>query len=758
MKSEIPNPKIRKFRISDFGFEEARIMSRSIVRLGLGLALLFGLGTQALSQQDYRQFFKKPEKPLEFWAAMRFEIEVGKFDLAKEHLQGFIKANPTDEELLQIEEKEGMSSFLRLLTIPELRKDAGPLIERVTEVVKKHRTDPKRIALFIDNLSASPEERVYALRELQKAGAAAVPHLIAALQAASGDARKAAAILTILPRLGDAAVPPLLAALDIHDPVLQADLIDVMRARAATEAAPYLWYLSASPKVPANVQQKAIDALAFFLQIPASKLPPAKVALTREAERYYQRKVRHAEGQSVLVWRWDGKQLVSETMPAARAEEYYGLRWARQALELDPRYEPAQIVFLSLAVDRAYEGGIDQPLGQAAPGLKDLMATVGPDLIIKTLDRALTERRVPVILGTIAALGDLNEVRAARPAAAGEPALVRALNFPDRRVQMAAVDALLRIPGPPPPLASARVVEILRRAIAGDALPKAIVADFEKERGEAIAGTLKEIGFEPIVVPTGRDAMRRLREAADIDLIVVDANIPDPQLPFLLGQLRSDIDLGLLPVIITLWPDKDGEVSATREYSLKRLAERYRNCWVITNPTPAAVKDEVPRLVAQALGRPLSDGERQLHATTAMLWLRRLAVGEVPGYDVRPAEAAILKALQNDMLAALAIETAGRLPGRDAQRELARVVLDDKRPPELRAAAANELVRHLQANSLVLPGELVRELENLYRTAEDAKFKGVLARVLGSMRPDARQTGERLQQYTPAPPPAPKEN
>lgn len=734
-------------------------MSRNLVRLGLGLALFAGLVSQAFSQQDYRQFFKKPEKPLEFWAAMNFEIEVGKFDLAKEHLQGFLKANPTDEELLQIEEKEGMSAFLRLLTVPTLRTDAGPLIERVAEVVKKHRADPKRIALFIDNLSASPEERVYALRELQKSGAAAVPHLVAALQAAGGDARKTAAILSILPKLFDSTVPPLLAALDIPDPILQIELIDVLKARAATEAVPYLWYLSASTKVPENVRQKATDALAYFLQVPATKLLPAKIALTREAERYYQGKVRFGDPQAVVVWRWDGKQLISDTMPADRAEEYYGLRWARQALDLDPTYEPAQIVFLSLALDKAYAAGIDRPLAQAAPSVKQLMATVSPELIIKVLERAITDRRVPVILGTVAALGDLNAVRAARPLAQGQPALVRALNYPDRRVQMAAADALLRIPGEPAPAAPARIVEVLRRALLVDTVPKALIADFERERAEAIAAAVKDAGFEPILVKTGREAMRRLREAADIDLIIVDANIPDPQLPDLLGQLRSDIDVGLLPVVITLWPDPGKEISPTREYSLTRLAERYRNCWVMTTPTPAELKVELPRLVARALGQPWSEAERNLAASQAAYWLQKLAVGEVPGYDIRPAEPAIFKAMDSDLLAPLAIEAAGRLPGREAQRQLARLVLDDKRPPQLRAAAANELVRHLQQNSLVLPKEQVQGLQAAYAAAEDPMLKGVLARVLGSMRPDARRTGERLQQYTPVPPPAapPKE-
>ena len=67
---------------------------------------------------DPRQFFKKPETALDFWRALRFEIEIGKYDVAAEYLRGFVGKNPTDEELLQIEARDGIHTFLNLLSIP----------------------------------------------------------------------------------------------------------------------------------------------------------------------------------------------------------------------------------------------------------------------------------------------------------------------------------------------------------------------------------------------------------------------------------------------------------------------------------------------------------------------------------------------------------------------------------------------------------------------------------------------------------------
>src|SRR6516162_5481533 len=110
----------------------ARLCNALRVFLGMGF---FAIGlTPSLAQVNkpaapkaedpYRQFMKKPETAQEFWAAMRFEIEVGKFNLAAEDLKGFLAKKPTDEDLLEIEKREGMSAFLRLLTIKDLREDA----------------------------------------------------------------------------------------------------------------------------------------------------------------------------------------------------------------------------------------------------------------------------------------------------------------------------------------------------------------------------------------------------------------------------------------------------------------------------------------------------------------------------------------------------------------------------------------------------------------------------------------------------------
>src|SRR5262249_8774084 len=160
------------------------------------------------SAQDFRQFLKKPETAMEYWRAVLFEISVGKYDVAAANLKGFLEKNPTDEELIQIEVKESMSVFLQFLTIPDTPKDGSALVERVTEVVKKHRSDPDRIKKFVKNLGATEEERAYAITQLRKSGAIAIPYLVDMLRDVQ-EHEAHAPILSGLLRLNKDTIPPL---------------------------------------------------------------------------------------------------------------------------------------------------------------------------------------------------------------------------------------------------------------------------------------------------------------------------------------------------------------------------------------------------------------------------------------------------------------------------------------------------------------------------------------------------------------------
>jgi CheY-like chemotaxis protein len=787
---------------SDFHWNTEKIVKSPIFRFVAAAAVLAALASAAWAQQDrkpakaeleyersladrakeeYRSYFKQPETPEEWWAAMRFEIDVGRYGLASVFLKGLLDSTRADDKpLLAIEEREGINAFLELRLIqnwvdnPTLPKDVKDklnrqarlqveeLIRRVSAAVQKHLANPERMRKLINLLGGDKEDQTYALVELRRSGPAAVPYLIDAWLRTS-ETGEQADILWALRRLNRDAMPPVLAVLAADParqrearqlPLLRTELIDIMLKRADTRVIPYLWYLSASDKQPEAVRTKAREALGAFLETATDRLPPAKEEITAAAEKYYQHRVQFANPKAVTVWQWQGDRYVlpPAIVTASQAEEFHGLELARQALDLDPTYEPAQVVFLSLALEKGYErGGVQQPLSKGAPQLKDLAETVNPELFLAVLDRALKDHRVPVILAAAHALGDLGEASAVRPTGTEkQPLLVRALDYPDRRVQLAAANAILSIPAEPAPPAATRVVDVLRRTLLIGNGPKALVAVGNARQADEVARLVRQAGYEPVTATTGKEALQQLARAADIDVALIDASIPYPELPYVLAQIRQGVDTGYLPVIVMLPPKG---LPVQREEQLRKLTENYRNVSLLKETFRAqTLKERFGQAIADAAGQPLTTDERKDDAGLALLWLNRLATQEARGYDVRPAEDAILEATQSDELGPLAIETAEHLPGAKVQQQLARVILNGS--DRLKPAAALALARHIQAHGVALSRGEAARIAEVYQTTKAGPLRSNLARVMGSLRPDSRVTGLRLEDYRPTLPPA----
>jgi hypothetical protein len=192
------------------------------------------------------------------------------------------------------------------------------------------------------------------------------------------------------------------------------------------------------------------------------------------------------------------------------------------------------------------------------------------------------------------------------------------------------------------------------------------------------------------------------------------------------------------------------EVNKLRTLLGERIAADMGRPFSDAEPRDAATADRLKRLIA----------ERKDHADRALIWLARLAKGEIAGYDVRPAADSLTTALRyathSPEATTATIDAVSRLPGAKPQITLADFVLDPKHTAPQRAAAATELVRHIQKHGALLGTAQVRALEVLARAADtDAALKSNATLVIGTLRPDSKTTGERLKSYTPPPPPAP---
>lgn len=773
----------------------------------LAIALLLS-GSPAFAQYAQDDRIEAPKTPAEYWRAVNFQLNTGKYDGAAYYLKGLLAANPSDQDWTDLEAKEGLAAFLRLRNVAkwsadakvndEAKRNVEDAIAKLNTALEKRLGNQARINRLVATLRGTPEERAYALQEVQRTGARAVPALVTSLRGDT-DATARATILNALPTLPDETVAPLLAALDMNDARLRYEILQslgqrpdfaYLPARPEFDPLPTLDFLASSPQEPDDIRTLARTLITRLRPVSRTEVKPGKMELTDAALRFHKHQQRFVKPDAVAVWRWEGDDLLLTPSTVTQAEEYFGLRYARWALELDPAYLPAQVAFLSIAADKAVgRVGVAADLEKAEPAVHSLLATAGSPTLTATLDQAIVDQRTNVALAVTRVLGERADGRAAQPGRYRAGALVRALEYPDRRVQFAAATALVRIPGPFAQQNQTKLVEVLRRMISAESevraadKPRVILGQFDEVRGQETAGLLRQVGFDVINVRTGRELLARLRQASDIDAVILDAGIPYPPLPDVLASLRYDAFTKSLPVRVlyqpapsTTYPSSVMEsrlgrstpqTVAIRNDEERQAFDQLNRVRALTTGMPGVALVEAPwtpEILKTSLvhdspttaesGPAFNADERKRYAKEAIGLLRSISFNH-PGIDLRPADRAIRAAMTVDDLAADAIVIAGRLPGREGQLDLANLVLNGGRKPELRLAAVNALADNIQRNGRVLTPAIEQSLVKLAETATEPVFRGQVAGVVGVLTAEEKVTGARLKAYQPPKPGAP---
>jgi CheY-like chemotaxis protein len=202
------------------------------------------------------------------------------------------------------------------------------------------------------------------------------------------------------------------------------------------------------------------------------------------------------------------------------------------------------------------------------------------------------------------------------------------------------------------------------------------------------------------------------------------------------------------PKLPVIEPIRNPEIEAATE----RIARPYRDVKVIPAVfTESDFKEKLTQ-IADIRAPMLSAEERRDHARRAIIWLRRIAAGELPGYNIKGAEGPILQAIRSDELALLAIGTVAHLPSREAQQELSNVASSGTRPAPIRSAAADVLVSHIQTYGKFITDPQAQALIDAAAVATDANLKERLLALQGILRPDPSYLGNLLKNYQPKPP------
>lgn len=543
-----------------------------------------------------------PSKAEEYLGAFSVTFEQGKYDLAAEYLKAYLETNPTDAQLLDIERRYGKGAFQNLLAVPKwsdnaeadkaARETVKALTDRVRAAANKILLDPARITKFVRNLGESYGERLYAIGELRRTGDAVVPFMVKVFREAPSPNLEAG-ILDAITKLDPSVVAGWLGAMEgftheqrynVLTAILSRSDAQRLTAFADTDFTPYLWYLAALPADEMPLHRKlALAALGQLVPGNVAKID-AVDQLVRLARLFQGHKTQFRTGSSsspagVILWRWDAakSELVrTSNVPVVDAEEYYGLRYARWALERRPHYEPAARILLTIAADRAIARSAGKDLARSAPAVHRLLSDTPTPMLADLLTEALARKQGNLVLAFTQTLADRADtsVTASQP---GKPSLlVRALEYPDARVQLAAANGLLRAPNQLTHEIRATILKIIKGAagsdlgVSPDSKGMALVVDPNRMRNDSLAAFLRFIGYNVEQYAHGRDVLRRLGEGSDYDIVLVDRHVPDPQLNDFLSQVRADVKSGGVPVAVVASTDKP--VAPTVDGLLLRFA------------------------------------------------------------------------------------------------------------------------------------------------------------------------------------------
>jgi len=950
------------------------------------------------SGQGESDFYATPKTASEFWRAAQFELRTGSYERASERIKGLLDMNPDDKTLFDLVDKPpqgtpgGMAQFLKLRNVPLWYAKEGPnkeakqrvedLIGKISKAVEAELSNPERIRRYANALAGLPEESSFALNELRRSGKS-VPPVLTIMLGEELPADVKSGILTAIPQLGVDTVPGFVAFLPAASQPVQVDLIDSLRTRgdfkgldvaAESDIVPTLWYLLGKADSTDLVRSKSKEAISAATGLDPTlerdpELRNPQGQLTAYARRFGAGKanLQMLAGEAKHnVWTVENKILKESALTRPQALEYFGLRYARWALELEPENTATQKVFFTIAIDFHALNGGGKPLAKTAPDLHAALVTAPLSLLIELLEDSMRDKKTAVVLAVVRVLGERTETKAARsgskpgdkasPGGDARPSLlVRALDYPDSRVQFAAADALLKIPGPSTHNRNSQIVKILAATLAAEpeegAKQKALLVDPNANRAEGLASVLKRVGFDVEVFQSGRQLMKRIQSKADADLIIVDRHVPDPMLVDLLPQYMADFRAKNLPLLVVASPE--GVTPVNLLTALARLAsviafeDLPKNPFLVLPPFVAGAKmqdivekvqygpDEMRRLIynrhlaqiakmklavekagfsiteemqdrieycslqtfpyhiletfvpsmldqerivvrrllplilreesgdfsiSALKGKIRSDGlpsreqaeritqlmkltsdfeaellaerlpgflklwdsfwdpllpklppmepvrnpeiesklarmtapyrnvrvvpavfsdlafrqglaqgidpkaplvtpeEKKANAKIALIWLKKMAVGELAGYRVADAEVALRGALKSDEFAPLAVEAIVRLPSKDVQLDLANLTVAPERPVPIRTQAAKALIEHMQAFGRHVTVPQSDAIANSVGTTEDLELKSHLLAALGVLKTDAKGTGDRLKNYVPKPAPPPKED
>jgi CheY-like chemotaxis protein len=539
------------------------------------------------------------KKPADYVQAILLLIDLGRPELAKPILAELAKLELTDAQRQELVDQFGAGNMLKLSHSKELAPEGATFADACMAVTSAITNNPQRIATLIGQLSdPSPETRLLAQHDLAATGPKAATATLETF-AKEPDRNRRAALAAAIAAMHPFVDGMLLAMLDTHDPVLRADVADLLRQLEVPQAQPLV--------TPATASEHEISsALSSY-----ERGTPIFIA---------------DQDNQVELWQWNDatKQLSSARVPAAAARIVWMSKLARTLAQLQPQNSGYQRRALVLA----WEAESSKQTPRNWPVNPKFISQADPQFLNDVLTESLKDNHPHAAIAAINAMAQRRDLGVLMTSDGKPSPLASALASPNRNVRFAALTAIMTLDPAAPYPGSSRVPEALAWFANSSAESRALVAMPTSSAATNLAGQLAAQQFAAEATNSGRELIAMARDTTDVEAIFVDMDIILPHIREVLYELRMNPATGEVPIAILA---AEGRLEAA-----KRLTEEHQRVIAVPRPhSDEVLANVVKQLAALADRDTVPANERVAQATQAKAWLAKLESGSRPFYVIR---------------------------------------------------------------------------------------------------------------------------
>jgi len=640
-------------------------------------------------------------EPKHYFSAVLSLVDLGRPELAAPILKELVGLNLDQEQEAALVNEFGSRRFLQLARVATLGPAARQFAEACMDAAAARAHDPRRLAKLIDDLnSPSATTRNAARFDLAAAGEPAVVATLEAL-ARETDPQRRSAIAAAVVALDPSAVDPLLGMLSTTDPALRHDVIRILKAMHVTLARPFIAAASSSAD--------------------AERLLDEAIGRNKRGMRSFATD----ENDTVALWHWDDdtKKLSSTRYPIDEAQTIWAARLALEYARLRPSDRLAQCQALVLGLEA--DGLVGGP---RSPEMDKLLSAADGDMLNMVLGAAM-KHDFPLAATTVAAAlgqrGDASTLYAFTPSPAP---LADALDYPNRRVRFAALQAIVALDPQVSFPGASRVPEALGYFATGASQRRAVVAMPVADQATTLAGRLSSLGIEADPATRGGQAVAAAGRSADLEMVLVDIDVDRPGIRDVLYALRSEPATGQVPIGLL--------ATKSRLDTAQRLASQHER--VVAFPRPqsdAALNELITRIKAVSDREPATPQERAEMAGAALDWLGQLLARDHTFYDLRRQAPVVEAALYLPEFAARSANALALLGTPASQRALVNFASHRSVPIEARRAVARAFAESVERHGILLTSdEILRQYDRYNASAAlDADTQAVLGSLLDTL-------------------------